>query len=916
MKRVSTLIEDAIEAGATLVVPSGPRAAACLRAHARSQLESGRSAWRTPDVIAWRAWLEREAHHAADAGLVTARPLRAAEEWLLWREAAASAARAEGFDAPEGLADSLRSAARVLTDWEIPPAALRHSTRAESRVFLRALETFEARARDLRAAGSHELARLLKRSRLGRPVAFAGFTHMTAARRALMQAWSSAGGRCRELVMSDDPAKREDGCGEPRSVRLLRAADPMDELAIAAEWCRDRLQSNPAARLLVIAPGLAGSRPEDRTEALRVFRKQIAPQAALLASAEDTPFLALEDGFPLDAEPLIRHALATLGFLIGGAEMPELSAWLRAAFWNTPSAIERARLDAALRESLGVEATPARLIDALRGARGALQDAAERLRAMLCGALDAFGCGTLPHDAERIGESASLGEWARRFERALGAFEWPGARPLSAREELAAARFAEALDDLAAIGSQTGACDARAALQWLNALVRRRTLSFAPDDAPVTLASALDDPIVRYDGIWLAGLHAEAWPPAAGPDPFIPIAAQREAGVPAADASQWLLYAREVLQRCRRAAADEWIVSWPARTAERDHSPSPLLAEIAGPFELLAPDAGSQRAHAGSPRAHASLDRLIRASRRIETYEDTRGEPWPAPSPLPSGTRAIEYQSLCPFRAYAELRLMCVPLDVPQPGIGAFGRGRLLHRALELLWGRLGGSDGLDAASRAGTLGELIEECVMRAAIEILPVPYEASARAAQRRERRRAVQLLAELAELERQRAPFRVLSTEVRRRIVLGGAVLDVRIDRIDELADRSCAVFDYKTGHPAPVDWLEERVANPQLMVYAFAAEAPVSALAMIQLTPRRVGYRGMADRRDRLPKVAAAADASQWPQQMARWGERLARLAGGFLEGAAAVDPLRDACETCHLHGLCRIMEIDQAAGAEP
>ncbi len=106
----------------------------------------------------------------------------------------------------------------------------------------------------------------------------------------------------------------------------------------------------------------------------------------------------------------------------------------------------------------------------------------------------------------------------------------------------------------------------------------------------------------------------------------------------------------------------------------------------------------------------------MRAARRIERYEDEPGLPWAQGVPLPAGTRAIELQSRCPFRAYAQLRLAADPLESPLPGITPRERGRMLHRALELLWQGLGGSAGLAGARAEGFLKRRIDDCVAQAA--------------------------------------------------------------------------------------------------------------------------------------------------------------------------------------------------------
>src|SRR5450631_2757406 len=91
--------------------------------------------------------------------------------------------------------------------------------------------------------------------------------------------------------------------------------------------------------------------------------------------------------------------------------------------------------------------------------------------------------------------------------------------------------------------------------------------------------------------------------------------------------------------------------------------------------------------------------------------------------------------------------------------------------------------------------------------------------------------------------------------RALVIAQARVDLRIDRIDRLGDGSRVIIDYKSGRPRRQDWLGERVAQPQLLAYLQAVEAPVSALASASLAPRAVGFKGIAARGGELPQVHA-------------------------------------------------------------
>jgi ATP-dependent helicase/nuclease subunit B len=853
----------ALEAG-TVVVPSAQRANALQLGYGVAQLTLGRKLWRSPQVCSYTAWLERTAVCPNGYGTPAQRVLRGAEEWLLWREVARDAAEIQHVDFDQALAESLRRSAQTLHDWRISKQALEHISTDESRLLARVLRRFDARCADAHATASFQLAERLLSGRSKRPATFAGFVAPTAAQIELLK-----GGFAKS--MRDD---RVEG-----HAFMVGAADSSDECRLVAEWCRDHLTEDPARRLLVIAPDLHRSRPMLH----RALEHALSPDVTLGCGGHDGRVsIAIEGGQPLARFPLVHHALDTLRLLTGELEFSAFSGWLRAPFWKALSDSERTRLDLWLRNWLRPEVRAEDLREPLAMVPTSMRPSALQLQQAIDGGLRALG--------ERpVGAS----QWPRRFTAALTALDWPGARSLDSAEHQTRSRFLELLDELAALGSTAGTMSALEAVNTLQALAMRVAFEPATGDASVTITEALGDPIVRYDGIWVLGLHAEAWPRPVRIDPFIPLAAQREAGVPASSANGQLRQAQAFLEVWRRSAA-QLVMSWSRRSEDGEHLPSALIQKMADVERWEAPD------------RRVSLHRLTRQGEILETYTDTKGTPWSPAIVLPSGTRSLDYQNLCPFRAYAELRLHCIPLESPRPGVDLRDRGRLLHRALEYLWTRLETSEGLRAC-RDEARKTLIEDCVSRATHDCFDESALKQAPRAIARELRRAERLIAQLCELEEQRAPFRVRALEARRALRIASASLEVRIDRMDELADGTLVIFDYKTGQPRPQDWLEQRPANPQLLVYLRAAQTRVAALATVHLTAARVLYRGIADRADRLPKVEGLQDA--WPRQLESWHGYVERLVTDFLAGHAVLDPLGDACRLCHLHAFCRVADAD-------
>ena len=870
MFRVPTHIGRHLGAGGTLLVPSRQRLRAVQLAYAAERLAAGAAVWASPDVLTVSGWARRECLAlAALAPQEWPRVLGSAEEWLLWRQAADAAAGELVFLDRGTLADSLQQASELAADYGITPPRGRHDS--EAGLLYEAQRLFQARCRELQAAPvSALLPRLSEHP--GRALLLRGFDALPPRLAAIAALRSPASGA--------EPHSQ--GAG-----RAVRSADAQAEQEAIALWCRERLLAQQDARLLVVLPGPAG--PRERLAAL--IRGALDPGAAFAATPARA-VVAVEGGEPFAALPLPSQALRALALLAGAQiDFESLGQWLTAPFWASPTAVQRAQLLLALRQrgfaSLGLR----ELRGALQLAPRALRPAARELDALLRRAAAALGEG-----------SAAPRRWAERCESALAALTWPGALVAGSAAHQTRLRWRELLDEFGGLAPSVGVLERGAALELLAALARRTAYRPADDDVPVTLSPMLADPVVHYDGIWVASLSAEVLPQPLAPNPFLPLASQAEAGVPAASRAGRRRQAAGLLAAWR-AATPDLVLSVPARSHDLELLPSTLLGALTD-----APAAPS-----------LWLPLRLRGTGAIGTIDDDQGPPWNPLTPLPAGTRAITLQNSCPFRAFVELRLGAVQPEHAEPGIAADQRGLLLHAALQALWERLGDSAALEALSESA-LEELIGACVGEAArllqaevrgrrrrhhapdgqfdlFTALPPPLA--------RECRRARALIATLCALERTRDSFTVLATEHPLELQLGGGRLRMRLDRIDRVSEGRM-VLDYKSGRPGSPDWFGERPTHPQLLAYLTALGSDVVALATVNITAREVRFTGVAAGAGLLPKVKALPPGhAGWESQQHAWRERIASLIRAFLAGEARVDPAPGACDYCHLKDVCRI-----------
>jgi ATP-dependent helicase/nuclease subunit B len=889
---------QAVEQGETVAVPSRQRSEAVRLAYAATALGRNQSVWATPDVLPLDAWKAREIERRAASGEPLPRLITSAEEWFLWRQSAAELTHDLELVARGLLAESLRRASHLAQEFRIALTPSRAAPGSEARLLFDVQQAVTQKMRALGAVTAAELAPQLQCLGGSRSLFAAGFTQLTPSFEALAAARAAQGCGTRMRTLPADVRNE---------TRALLATDASEELERIADWCRERLDAQPDARLLIVAPGA----PEARERLVTLIRQSIDPRRAAsddLAHSDSGTLVALEGGLPLSRAPLVAHALRALAWLAGGSEFAELSAWLCAPYW-TVSATGRAKLDLWLRERAPLEMTPRDLLAALAAVPESLSGVARQLSDQVTKALQKF--------------SASRGtprQWSERFNDALGigdpddpdrGLEWPGSRVLDSDEQQTLVRFKELLDDFGQLESVAGTLRCETAVQWLTELAARTSYRPASGDVLVTVASQLVDPIVRYDGIWVAGLHADTWPQPAQPDPFLPLDAQIAAGVPAATAAGRAAEA-QALMAAWRASTPQLVLSAPLRAEDVQLAASPLLE----PY--LTNDS--------RPQDPPSLWLPLRVRREglTECIEDIAGTPWDTSIRVPAGTRSVELQNLCPFRAYGELRLGSTEMDAPEPGVAADMRGRLLHSALEKLWKVLGGSAGLLAQSDA-TLDALIARSVADAATAIMGAPRADGRPAVDRRECRRAERLIRALCELERKRTPFTVRETELERTLQLAGAELRIRIDRLDALAAGGLAILDYKSGRAVPGDWYSERPSHPQLLAYLAAVGDESVAMATVSVTAREVRFDGVAKDASLLPKVRAveagmrAADAGDdvepgdaWSHWQREWRARIEQLAADFVAGRAQVDPRPKACEYCQVVSICRISDASATA----
>src|SRR5438552_3316944 len=380
--------------------------------------------------------------------------------------------------------------------------------------------------------------------------------------------------------------------------------------------------------------------------------------------------------------------------------------------------------------------------------------------------------------------------------------------------------------------------------------------------------------------LWAAGLTDEPWPLKSSPNPFLPLAQQRKAGIPEASAETSLALDRRITDGWKQAAG-EVVFSHFTKEEDRDVLPSPLIADL--PEKAV------------EIPAFSKLRDVIFASGKTETLQD-RVAPAVREKQVRGGTRVLSDQAACPFRAFARHRLHAEELEEPAEGLDASKRGKLVHELMRNLWSAL-----KDSSALQKDLSAQIEDAATAAVKEL-----QIEGRFADL-ERTRLVRLAREWLEVEKARPPFSILHLEEKRSLEFAGLEFAARIDRMDKLSTGGHALIDYKTSRNlTPKQWEPPRPDDPQLALYAVSAKEEVTAVVFARVRPGEMRMMGYSRDDKALPRVQKA---KAWQPLLRDWKNEAESLGKSFAGGEAGVDPKKDlmTCRYCGLETLCRVYE---------
>ena len=883
--------------GVTLLTANARLSRTLLREYEEAVSVQGAAAWATPRVLPWQVWLQQ---CWDDALLLAGEALPALldehQAGMLWQQVLER--HPQPVLSTSALVRQLEKSWRLLHDWGLSMDEPEFADGGDAEVFRTLARAFsresERRGFLTRAEMPARLTVLLAQGARSLPeeILLLGFSVLTPVQEQLLETLRRRGVTVRNLRLK----------GKDTQPRLLQAADPGQELALAAAWARRLLLEQPSLSLGIVVPDLQNR--HDEVE--HCMNRVLEPGSLLPGKRPSHAAWNISLGRSLTDYPPVSAALGLLGLIRGRQPLEQLESLLRAPHVaaGETEIMPRAWLVRRLRDT-GRENFD---LGDLRYHASARHPDTGEPRPWHCPRL-ARCLARLQDLRKEAGQGARLpGQWAALFRDWLEAGEWMAETVLDSANYQVVERWKRLLAEFGKLDLVAAPLSPGQALKTLERMARDTLFQPSHGPAPLQVLGLFEATELHFDRLWVMGMHETAWPAAPDPDPFIPLSLQRRLGMPGSDAARELRLARDMLSGLE-SAADDVIFSHALMDGAEELQPTPLLEHCP---RLSPEDMGL--------RVFDDWERRILRSGELETLSQDQA---PAvQNRVRGGASLFRHQSRCPFRAFAEYRLGAGSFPCVHGGLDAAQRGSLLHRALDLFWEQTGDQRSLLSLKDEDLLTRV------RAAVSSALAEFEAQQPGllgprGRNIEDQRLQSLILNWLEKEKSRAPFRVVGRERRFTGSAHGVDYRLYVDRIDELEDGRQLLLDYKTGRVSPAAWFGERPDDPQLPLYSTVLDTgTIAAVAFAQLRPEGCAFSGVVAEAGLLPGLPSsrgsreAREATEdWPRVLEQWRQTMEDLALAFSQGRAEVDPKNGitTCTNsyCELMSLCRFHE--QAAG---
>jgi len=766
----------------------------------KAQVQIGNTQWQSPQVLTLTQWLDTLTETSLLAGKIQNPPIRlnAFNEQLLWEEVIQQSLKKNAFGAlfnVSGLASAATEANQYCIAWQLHIP--RDGLAEETRQFVQWQQAFQKRCvalgvlenvryTDWQLEGIKTNALKPSIHEPSGSISFAGFDQTAPQEARLRDLLKTRG-----IAVTEYPNK----LATPADAQHISLENSEAECRAAVAWAKQQLDTNPQCNIAIIAPKLSAV----RNQLADLLDDTFCPASARPALFSGTRPYNFSLGTPLIVQPMIQAALNLLRlFTSYQTSQADISKILLSPFWSNyaKEADARAQLDAYMRENAAVNLS---LNSFINFAKNVLENGLS---------INQLVQDLIAASAYISNKKAAPSAWAQCFTQILTALQWPRARNINSLEFQTQKAWKKALQQLSALD----ALDSQVSMQNATSLIQQICTAqvFQPEtvhNTPIQVLGMMEALSAPVDAIWVLQMNDHIWPPPARPNALLPSYIQRSLRLPNADNSVQTSFAKGIHQRVLHSA-NTVIFSSSQRENTTQLRSSPLIKNVA--------------AIANLPLALTLAEKLSETGNAdLRHIDDHMAPAVQAGDHVSGGTGLFRAQAICPAWAFYQYRLGAKSLKTPSEGLDNLVRGQLVHAVLAAFWQpdekKRHFADLRDMSNAALEIN--INKAINKALHDFAETTNIATKTLLALEGERLYKLISAWLAFEIEQGIAFHIVGCELEKQVDISGIEVTLKIDRIHQLEDGGMVFVDYKTGQaPKTSTWSEDRIAEPQLPIYA--------------------------------------------------------------------------------------------------
>jgi probable DNA repair protein len=903
-----------INNGAVVLVPTRGLQHSLSQQYAIQQIAAGRSVWQTPQILVWDDYIEQlwnANKHTFENAYVR---LDTAQAFLVWQQVIVAAKKK---DDELVLLNEQQTASVVQRSWKLMhkwrtrqvhtkesdgEKSLREDI--DSKAFTQWCQDYAQKLSKNNWIDSVQLENVIIDSTselngLPAEIIFAYFDLVTSNQKIHIHACQQSGVFVQQHSVDSLNSKQvEAKQAQLRSIHHWRYQNEEQELKHVCQQAKHTLETEVDAKIGIVIPQLS----EQRARIDQIARAIFYPDKSPLECQQQDLAYRFSLGRPLNKIAYVHAMLTALALMKNTFRYQELSFLLLSEWWPFHKGQEQNFLDLnrALKQNrcawLSWE-TVLEISQKTQPEAIELHDCFQSLisfREKTCVAKGQLS------GKNNSGQFKRAREWQSIFSEWLKLLSWQE-NDLDSWHYQAHESWLETLEVFVGYDLVQGEIGLSRALRSLNSLCLDKVYMRQAKAEPILISGVLEGIGQQVDYLFVTGMH-ETYPPPMKVDPFISSMDLEEQDYPFADKATEFRYEQNKLESLL-AGGNQVHISYASQQLEGEYTATTLLRDKV--FIDVEIENVEQKPN------------LF----QLEEYTDTQGQACMNSAGIRGGSKVFENQSNCPFKAYVEHRILRQIDDEPEFGLDARDAGVVVHSLLENIWRELG------SYSTLSRLGEQqLKQLISRHVESYLNDPaasFQYDRKVLLQLEKPRLNNLLFEwlVLEQEQRSLAYSVIGRETSIQSEFGGIPINLVVDRIDQTDSGECIVIDYKTGQAELSVWQGERPKTPQMPLYALAldkhSQYNIKGIAFAKVKTNECSLLGVTEIEGvgaQIKTMPHTAKSMTWQQQIDAWHENLSHLAAEFLEGFAAVEPLKvNTCDYCDLDSLCRINQLRVQTG---